>query len=329
MRLSAGITAGVLATLFIAKTVSVAQPVAAAQPELVNGIAVIVNQEVITYQEVKELIGPDVAVLENRYRSDLQSLQQRVLELQQDGIEQLVEHELILHDYETAGYNLPESIIDGEIERRIRNQFGDRLRMTRTLQARGLTVEAFRRQVREQIIVSQLRNFHVSSEIIISPHKIQRYYAEHKEEFKVEDSVKLRMIVINQPPDADPDRASNMAREILLKLGEGAPFTEMARIYSEGSQRGSGGDWGWVERSVLRKDLAEVAFSLEPGQRSGVIATDEACFIMLVEDQKTADVQPLAEVSEEIEKILLAEERSRLENKYIDRLKSKQFIRYF
>ena len=37
----------------------------------------------------------------------------------------------------------------------------------------------------------------------------------------------------------------------------------MAGVYSQGAQRSQGGDWGWVERSVLRKELAETAFSLK------------------------------------------------------------------
>ena len=103
----------------------------------------------------------------------------------------------------------------------------------------------------------------------------------------------------------------------------------MASIYSQGSQRGQGGDWGWVERSVLRKELAEVAFSLKPGERSSVIETPQACYIMLVEETKPAHVKPLNEIREEIEKSLLVAERSRLAAQYIDKLKQKTFIRYF
>ena len=73
------------------------------------------------------------------------------------------------------------------------------------------------------------------------------------------------------------------ANEILAEIKKGAAFQEMASVYSEGSQKSQGGDWGWVERSVLRKDLADAAFSLKPGQVSGVIETPESVYLMLVE----------------------------------------------
>ena len=60
----------------------------------------------------------------------------------------------------------------------------------------------------------------------------------------------------------------------------------MASVYSEGSQKSQGGDWGWVERSVLRKDLADAAFALKPGQVSDVIDTPESVYLMLVEDKR-------------------------------------------
>ena len=103
----------------------------------------------------------------------------------------------------------------------------------------------------------------------------------------------------------------------------------MAAIYSEGSQRSQEGDWGWVERTVLRKELADVAFALKPGTRSGVVETPEACYLMLVEETKAAHLKDLSEVREDIERTLLGLERARLHTKYIDRLKSKSFLRYF
>jgi parvulin-like peptidyl-prolyl isomerase len=103
----------------------------------------------------------------------------------------------------------------------------------------------------------------------------------------------------------------------------------MASVYSQGSQRNQGGDWGWVEKSVLRKELADLAFSLKPGQRSGVIDTPEACYLMMVEERRPEHVKPLSDVRDEIEKTLLAQESERLQKQWIERLKKKTFVRYF
>ena len=115
----------------------------------------------------------------------------------------------------------------------------------------------------------------------------------------------------------------------LAKLAGGAKFAEMASVYSEGSQKRDGGDLGWVNRSVLRKEFAEATAKLQPGQRTGVVDLPDACFILQVEEVKASQLRPLAEVRDEIEKTLLNQERSRLQKKYVERLKKKSFVRYF
>jgi parvulin-like peptidyl-prolyl isomerase len=152
---------------------------------------------------------------------------------------------------------------------------------------------------------------------------------EHKDKFKVESQVKLRMIILNKPA-GDTNDTEKLADEILTKIKAGASFKDMATVYSQGtSQRGQGGDWGWVEKSVLRKELADVAFSLKPGEVSGVINTPEACYLMLVEDIKPEHIRPLNEVREDIEKTLLAQERDRLQKQWLDRLRKKTFVLLF
>ena len=91
----------------------------------------------------------------------------------------------------------------------------------------------------------------------------------------------------------------------------------MASVYSQGSQRNQGGDWGWVERSVLRKELADVAFAIKPGQVSDVIDMPQACYLILVEETRPAHVKPLSDVRNEIEATLRAQQQKQLEEQWI------------
>ena len=189
--------------------------------------------------------------------------------------------------------------------------------------------------MREQFIVEQMRIKNISGEIIISPHKIESYYLAHKDEYKLDDEVKLRMIVLNKPVSGDAASVRKLAEEIIRKIKGGTAFAEMAAVYSEGRQGREGGDWGWVQKFdrdgalVLRKELADVAFSLKPGELSGVIETPEVIYLMLVEDRRSAHVKALSEVRGEIEKNMLTQERERIQKQWIERLKQKTFIRYF
>jgi peptidyl-prolyl cis-trans isomerase SurA len=300
---------------------------------LVNGINAIVNDSVITYDQVERGIAPIAEGLVRRYRSQPEVLEQHLQQLRAEQIEELVERQLILSDFKSAGYNLPESFIDDAVQDEIRRNFyGDRAKLTKTLQAEGMTYEAFRQQQREKIIVDYLRREHLSAQkILISPHKIESYYAENQEKFKLGDQVKLRMIVFNQPESAAPGSAKKLAEEVLKKIQEGTSFAEMAAVYSDGSQRAEGGDRGWIERdrTDLKKELVDAAFALKAGERSGVIEFPTACFLLQVDEVRAAHVRPLSELRDEIEKTLKSQEAVRLEKKWIGRLKNKSFVRYF
>lgn len=293
--------------------------------ELANGIIAIVHDAVITRDDVELLTSQTAEVLRRQYRNQPEVFEKKMVTIRVENLDKLMAQQLILHEFKTAGYNLPESIIDDEVQNRIQQRFmGDRVALTKTLEAEGMTNEKFRERVRDQFIIEVMRQKNISSSIIISPHKVETYYLAHKEDFKIEDEVKLRMIVLTNGP-----QAAELGQEILSKLKEGVPFDEMARMYSQGSQRNQGGDWGWVERSVLRKELADAAFSLKAGERSGVIAAPEACYLMLVEDKHPAHLKSLGEVRDQIERDLLLQERSRLEKQWIERLKKKTFVRLF
>ena len=300
------------------------------QAELADGIKAVVHDSVITYLDVEDLTVQTRDVLLRQFRTQPDEFQKKMDEARGDNLEKLLSRQLILQDFKTAGYNLPESVIDELVQERIHAKYGDRATLTKTLQAEGITYEKFRQQVREQFIVEALRQKNISSEIIISPHKIETYYLAHSHDFKVEDEVKLRMIVLDKSSDPGAPSPKALAQEILGKLKEGATFAEMATIHSSDLKRAKqGGDWDWVERSVLRKELADTAFSLKPGELSGVIETPEACYLMLVENARLSHTRSLGEVREQIERNLLLEERNRLEKHWIDKLKKKTFFRYF
>jgi parvulin-like peptidyl-prolyl isomerase len=298
--------------------------------ELVDAIKAVVNNGVVTHAEVQDFILPAAQALRREYASQPVIFQQKIGDALNDGLEQLIERQLILHDFDVEGYHLPDTVVDELVQDRIRERFGsDRITLMKTLQAQGETYEKFRRDVRDQYIVTALRAKNISPDkIIISPYKVETYYLAHQEDFKVEDQIKLRMIVLNKT-SGDGANTVRLANEILAQIKEGATFQEMASVYSQGSQRSQGGDWGWVERSVLRKQLAEVAFALKPGQVSDVIDTPEACYLMLVEQTRPAHVKPLNEVRDEVEITLRSTTQKQLEQHWIAQLKKKTFIRLF
>lgn len=315
-------------SLFILSFAVCAIITAEAQTAVVDGIQSVVANRVVTFSEVEDYTRPAADSLHRQYYSQPEVFQQKMNQALNDSLEQLVERMLILRSFDTEGYKLPDSVVDELVQERIHDRFGDRVTFMKTLQSQGLTVEQFRKQVRDQYIESALRNQHVQREIFVSPYKVEKYYKSHQDDFQVQDEVKLRMIVLPKS-GSDDTNTIKLAREIEAQVKSGTPFTEMAATYSQGSQQHQAGDWGWVERSVLRKALADVAFNLKPGTVSDPVDTPDTCYLMMVEDVRPAHVRPLNEIAPDIEKILRIQEQSRLQKQWIDSLKKKTFVRYF
>jgi peptidyl-prolyl cis-trans isomerase SurA len=296
--------------------------------ELADGVKAVVNDTAITYSQVEELTMPVMETLQRQYAGQPDVLRQKYDETLRDSLEQLVERQLILHDFVVEGYHLPDNFADQLVQDRIRDRFGNRITLMKTLQAQGGTIEQFRQELLDQYIVSALRTKNVSQEIVISPYKVENYYLNHQDNYKISDQIKLRMIVLNKTSPDDTNTVS-LAREIEGKIKQGATFQEMAAIYSQGSQQHEGGDWGWIDRSILNKELADAAFALKPGQISDPVVTPDSVYLMLVEQVRPAHVKPLGDVRDDIEKTLRVQEQARLEKQWIDGLKKKTFYRYF
>jgi len=303
----------------------VAGPVLRVRADPPNGIRAVVHDSVITADEVDLAIAESVNRQQFLNRPEL--FQSKLNELRGGKLEELLNRRLILHEFKTAGYNLPESIVDELVQEEIHAQFGDRVTATRSLTEKGITYEKFRQDMRDRFIVTALRQKNISSEIIISPHKVETYYLAHKNDFKMDDEVKLRMIVLNKTNGPALPDARKMAEEIVAKLKNGDSFEENAKLYSQRVQQRAGAEW--FQTSQLRKELAEATAKLKAGERTDVIDFPDSCYLVLVEETRPAHIKSLGDVRGEIEKDLLSQERARLEKQWIERLKKKTFIQMF
>ena len=81
--------------------------------------------------------------------------------------------------------------------------------------------------------------------------------------------------------------------------------------------------------SDLCKELRDFAFNAKAGDLSPVIETEGAVFLVKVEALEQARVRPLTEVRDDVEATLKGVERERLRKKWINKLRTKAFIRYF
>lgn len=300
--------------------------------EVLNGIAAVVNGEIITFSQVRELVGARERSTAEIYQGE--ELQRRIKEMRQGAVQDLVDRALILQEFRKKEFNIPSYIIDDSINRIIRQEFGgDRTAFVKTLQAQGYTMARFREVEKDKITVQAMRQAKTSDNIIVSPVKIREYYNKNSAAYTSPEQVKLRMIVLKEGSsngDAPSDSSAGkkqMAAELREKLAGGAEFDRLAQMYSEDSTSDMGGDWGWIERKTLNEDLAKVAFSLKPGEISTVTQLDNGYYILMVEARKPAVTKPLSEVQPEIVQALIQEEKLKGQERWLKSLREKAYIK--
>ncbi len=121
-----------------------------------EGIIGVVNSDVITPSEVREMTEP--AVREARQNLKGQDLLDRLQEIAAAAINQLVTRTLILQKARSEGLKVAESDIDERLQQTIDAQSaGDRISFVRSLAVRGYTLEKFRERLRDDIIVETMR----------------------------------------------------------------------------------------------------------------------------------------------------------------------------
>lgn len=240
--------------------------------QFVNGIRAIVNDSLITDFQIRVVAENALDLLRTRYAGRPEEFQKQAQQTLQNALDQLVERRLVVHEFESSKYIIPEAVIDEALRARIREVYGgDRATLIKTLQAQGLTVERLRQQIRDQIVVSAMVQKHVGSQIIVSPRKIEQYYEQNREKFRLQDRVKLRMIMLDQSAEPDPEARFQLALRLHAMLLDGASFAELASKHGAPSTRARGGEWGWAQRNELMLGLADIVFDLAPGGLSPVL----------------------------------------------------------
>jgi peptidyl-prolyl cis-trans isomerase SurA len=301
----------------------------AAEPEVINGIAAVVNGDVITYSQVRELSAPREKLLRSQYTGG--ELEKALKEAREAALKDLIDRRLIIQAFQKEKYQIPDHFVEEQLRGIIKESFGgDRNTFIKTLEAQSYSMGEFKQKEIERMIVQAMRAKNIKRNPISSPTKVEEYYKKHRAEFTAKEQVKLRMIMI--PGHADTGQSATqkaLAEEVLGELAGGAEFERIAQTYSEDGTRDAGGDWGWIERKTLAAPLEKIAFNMPVGRISNIIEYGGNYYILKVEERQGGTTRSLAEARPEIEKKLLQEEAQDLQERWIAGLRAKAYIRTF
>jgi peptidyl-prolyl cis-trans isomerase SurA len=301
----------------------------AQEAQVVDGIAAVVNSDVITFSQVRQLSAPRERLLRSQLTG--QELEKQIKEARELALKDLIDRRLVIQAFKKESYQIPDHIVDQRVHDIIRENFGgDRNTFIKTLEAQSYSLGEFKEKELERIMVQAMRSHNVKTNMIASPTKIEDYYRKHHDEFTSKEEIKLRMIMISGQKDTGNAQAQKaLAEEVLGKLASGGEFEQTAQIYSEDSTRETGGDWGWIGRNTLAAPLEKFAFNMPVGRISSIIDYAGNYYILKVEDKRGGTTKSLAEARADIEKKLLQDEAQQIQERWIAGLRKKAYIRTF
>jgi peptidyl-prolyl cis-trans isomerase SurA len=301
----------------------------AQEAQVVDGIAAVVNGDVITFSQVRQLSAPREKLLRSQFTG--QELENKLQEVRKLALKDLIDRRLIIQAFKKESFQIPDHIVDQRVHDIVRESFGgDRNTFVKTLEAQNYSLGEFKEKEMERIIVSAMRSHNVKTNYIISPTKIEDFYRKHRDLFTTKEEIKLRMIMISGQKDTGNAQAQKaLAEEVLGKLASGGEFEQVAQIYSEDSTKENGGDWGWIQRNTLAAPLEKFAFNIPVGRISSIIDYAGNYYILKVEDKRGGTTKSLAEARSDIEKKLIQDEAAQIQERWIASLREKAYIRQF
>jgi peptidyl-prolyl cis-trans isomerase SurA len=257
--------------------------------QLVDRIVAVVNKEVITASELAEA----VASAERHLRRRGTQLPAREL-LERQMLERLVVDKAQLQMARETGIRVDEVQLDRAVQR-----IAEQNRMTlaefrSALERDGVPFPAYREDLREQIILSRLREREVSDRIQVSDGEIDLYLAESKSPAeRVEFN--LAHILVRIPEQASPDRvdaARGRAEKAMVEARGGGDFGRIAASYSDAPDALQGGALGWRAQDRLPDLFVSALSKMKPGDISEVLRSPAGFHVVKLVERRGAGGAP-------------------------------------
>lgn len=299
----------------------------AAQARIVDRVVAVVNDEVITWSELEELVTPVLRQIEGLDDPVVRE-QQRDKQLRR-GLDEIVGQKLIAQEAARRRLSITGEEVNEHLERVKASQGWDDDRLRMYLASQGLNFAEFRRQVREQLLRQKVVRTVVGGRIRVSDGDLREYYKEQltqaESDYEV-DGAHIALPVPAQATAAEDAAVRQQAIELLARARSGENFAELARQYSRAAGAEEGGSLGTFRRGVIDAALEKEMFRLEAGEAGGPLRTRFGYHVVQVVAKRKLPPPPFEEAQENLRREL-AEKRMQDElAKWIDELKKKAFV---
>jgi peptidyl-prolyl cis-trans isomerase SurA len=267
-------------------------------------VAATVNGRAITYAELEKQYEAQFGGPAGERSSGDQAQIQKL-----EVLRTMVDNEIMLQRAERLGLMAADADVDAKFNE-LKSPYTQE-EFQRQLDARKMSTDELKAQLRRDLSVQKLFNKEITSQISISEKDIADFYNTNRASFNVaEPQIHMAQILVTPTPDSnvrnlkndkaqDDEQARKKIQSIDARLRRGEEFAMLAQNYSEDSASSqNGGDLGFIPESALEKanvELRKMVMSLRPGETSAPIRTAEGYRVLKVITREPAGQRELAD----------------------------------
>ena len=302
---------------------------ASAQAQLVDRVAAVVNEDIITLSEVELRAAPELerlaSVRDAKARGEeRQKLLKRVTD-------QLIGEKLMEKEVKEMGLTTSDRELDQAIDDVVKqNNFSSREELEERIRGEGLNMKEYREMLGGQMARMKLVQLKVSPRVKLSDADLKSEYAQYSKNERGDAEVHARHILVQLPKNASPEQVETARKraEAIAKEARrpGMDFEALARARSEGPSAEDGGDLGFFRRGQMVPAFDKVVFTLKDGQVSDPVRTDFGWHVIKVEERRAIPVPGFEEVKEQLAEKLRREKTEKFVEQYVQELRTKAVV---
>ncbi|MFQ5587949.1 MAG: peptidyl-prolyl cis-trans isomerase [Nitrospiria bacterium] len=275
-----------------------------------------VNGEIITVGELMALMPEDDAEgVEGDERTEASEIEA----LKQGLLDQLVDRKMLLQEARRLNITLTETEMKNQMTPLLEG--ADEATFFQRLADAHIPREAWEKATRENFLIQklldQLARERDENALKVSEETVRDYYENNREQWRIEDQIKMRQIIV-----VNEEKAMALRSDIL----NGADFIKTARTHAMQTHTEDNEGMGYVTRAEVPVQFAPL-FELDIGSVSEVIKTSFGYHLVFIEDKREAQILPFEEIREKLYQQLLDQKRERTFSKWIEKLRSRTEVR--
>jgi len=295
-----------------------------ARAELVDRVAAVVNNDVITLSEVEKRAAPELARIDQE-TSGAERGQKRAAAMKRT-LDTMIDEKLVDNELKELKVTIGDKEVDAAIDEVKKSYNLNDEQLQQAVAREGYTLAEYREQMRKQIGRYKLISEKVRKNVKVSDADVQTEYDRMTRAEGEDYEVHVRHILIAVPRNASQaqvEQARRKAAAVAVEAREpGVDFAELAKKRSEGSSSSDGGDLGFFKRGTMVPEFERVAFNLKTGEVSEPVRTQFGWHVLKLEEIRKLGMKPLAEVRPEIEERLRRAQADRLTSQYMETLRN-------